>query len=242
MAAARGWPRARGARPRSSSGAVPRRQAPAPASRRSRHRRPAPGRAGRARTPNPIRAPTRHRDRRPSAGEVAGDRQAKAGPRDTVVAGEPLEPLEDAGPVGSIDAAAVVADDEHRDRAVEAGHEVDRPTGRVNFKALPARFVRTCSTRRRSPMADRSRGGSSVAEPDIALDRDRQQARSDRPVDSATENGSRSSSSAPDVQARVSSSRSPTRSLIEPTMVRLRVRKSRSTVGSSTLPSRMNAR
>ena len=84
------------------------------------------GPAGRGRTRTRPPAPTRRRGRRPSAGEVPGDRQAEARAGHALVAGEPLEPLEDPVPVARADAAAVVADDEHRDGAVEPARRARR--------------------------------------------------------------------------------------------------------------------
>jgi hypothetical protein len=111
----------------------------------------------------------------------------------------------------------------------------------VNFRAFATRFVRTCSTRRRSPVATRSRGGSAVV------------SRTSRPIAigsrpaatwppaSAIENGPSSRSIVPDSR-RASSSRSPTSSVIDATIDRLRSRKSRSTAASATLPPRISSR
>ena len=101
--------------------------------------------------------------------------------------------------------------------------------------ALAARFVTICSTRRRSPVAARRRGGALTSSRTP-----RSSAIGSRPADtafsaSATENGPSSRAIVPD-SSRESSRRSSTSAAIEPTIVRPRSRNSRSTSASPTRP------
>jgi hypothetical protein len=59
------------------------------------------------------------------AGEVAGDRQTETRARNPLVAGQPVEPLEDASPLVRRDPVAVVPHDEQRDQAVHVALDLD---------------------------------------------------------------------------------------------------------------------
>ena len=111
-------------------------------------------------------------------------------PGDPVVTGHPVEAFEDP--------RAVVG---ARCRAPRRGRRRGRPARRtsrparvtiaagVNLSALAMRFGRICSTRRRSPVAARSRGGRLGPQRDPALHGDRVEAVHDAGRASASENG-----------------------------------------------------
>ena len=114
------------------------------------------------------------------AGEVAGDRQAETGAHHPLVPDQPLEPLEDPAAILGRDARR-----RRRGRSRTATSPSTRPAistlppSGVNFRAFATRFVRICSTRRRSPVATRIRGGRDGRQARPVVDRDRQQARGD---------------------------------------------------------------
>ena len=174
-------------------------------------------------------------------GEVACDRQAQTGPGDRLVIGHPVEAFEDPLAVARSRCPALrrgLRSPPPDPRTIRRARPARSP---ANLIALAARFVTICSTRRRSPVAERSRGGA-----DTTSRTPRSSAIGISPADtalraSATENGSCSSTSVPD-SIRDSSRRSSTSAAIELTMVRPRSMNSRSTSGSPTRPSRIRSR
>jgi hypothetical protein len=131
------------------------------------------GPAGRARTPSRSR---HRRDLEVAAhppGEVAGDRQAEAVP---AIAREPASRSKRskirARSAGR--SRAVVADDEHGDRALEPPDELDAPAGRRELQGVAAEvredLLDAPAIAGRGP--ERAAGRSRA---DVPLDRDRQQ-------------------------------------------------------------------
>ena len=112
----------------------------------------------------------------------------------------------------------------------------------ANLSALAARLVTICSTRRRSPVAARRRGGASTCRRHAAVQRDRQEAGSRPCAAHRRRRTARSRVTSDPDSSRESSSRSPTSAAIDPTIDRPRSRNSRSTASSSTWPSRMRSR
>src|SRR5436190_2082143 len=108
-------------------------------------------------------------------GEVARDRQTEAGPRDAFVAGEPMEPLEDAASLVCRDAVAVVADDEQGDEPVRDSGDLDvAATGRELQGVrdeVREHLLDPATIARRDAEARRQRG----RETDLPADRDRQE-------------------------------------------------------------------
>ena len=165
------------------------------------------------------------------AGQLPGDRQPEARAVDPLVAGHPVEPLEDACAVFVGDAQAVVADREDRDGSVEPAGELHRSAGgrelqriaeKVLQDLLDAPAVAAGGAQARWKL--RSAAARNAAARSAPGDRGRA-GRSRRP-----RRRRRRGCRLPD-SSRDSSSRSPTSSSIEPTMSRLRSRNSRSTAG-----------
>ena len=123
---------------------------------------PAPrGRGGRARSSNRLPAGWRRRGRRPSHGPGRA-RSAAPGRCRSPAHGRPSgRNARRSGRGRRLDAVAFVADRDDRDwPSNQPASSTTRPGGPPNLTALAARFVTICSTRRRSPVAARRRGGA----------------------------------------------------------------------------------
>ena len=146
----RGEHRRHGGRPAPRPGS-----APAGPGRTSTKLEPVPGRLATSSSPSMARARSRAMGRPRPVPVIA------------LVVGHPIEPFEDPGAVRR-----------HRCPALRRGWRATatgpskRPLSSTavpsppNLRALAARFVTICSTRRRSPVAARSRGGAVTCEPD----------------------------------------------------------------------------